>query len=173
MTWSQLTLKSHIEATRFCMAIRGGSIGRASASRSNGFHDQRFESRPEHKKKLWVFWVKMLWWLVGVSHPVKPLGRTFDRLLFWAQGAILCFLPVLLTHITWILRNWYGQILYIKLKYRERAFQICTHQFVNVKNISTTFIESVPKTWLETNSRWKRQHDAIYWQSTELRLILV
>ena len=31
---------------------RGGSIGRASASRSNGFHDQRFESRPEHKKKL-------------------------------------------------------------------------------------------------------------------------
>ena len=31
---------------------RGGSIGRASASRSNGFHDQRFESRPEHKKNL-------------------------------------------------------------------------------------------------------------------------
>ena len=27
---------------------RGGSIGRASASISNGFHDQRFESRPEH-----------------------------------------------------------------------------------------------------------------------------
>ena len=31
---------------------RGGSIGRASASRSNGFRDQRFESCPEHKKNL-------------------------------------------------------------------------------------------------------------------------
>ena len=31
---------------------RGGSIARASASRSNGFHDHRFESRPEHKKHL-------------------------------------------------------------------------------------------------------------------------
>ena len=31
---------------------RGGSIGRASASRSNGPHDQRLESRPEHKKNL-------------------------------------------------------------------------------------------------------------------------
>ena len=25
---------------------RGGSVGRASASRSNGFHDQRFELNP-------------------------------------------------------------------------------------------------------------------------------
>ena len=33
-------------------SLRGGSMGRALASRSNGFHDQRFESRPEHKKKL-------------------------------------------------------------------------------------------------------------------------
>ena len=31
---------------------RGGSIGRASVSRSNGFHDQRFESRLGHKKNL-------------------------------------------------------------------------------------------------------------------------
>ena len=31
---------------------RGGPIGRASASRSNGFHDQKFESRPVHKKKI-------------------------------------------------------------------------------------------------------------------------
>ena len=31
---------------------RGGSTGGASALRSNGFHDLRFESRPEHKKKL-------------------------------------------------------------------------------------------------------------------------
>ena len=31
---------------------RGGSIGRASASRSNGLRDQRFESRPEHNKHL-------------------------------------------------------------------------------------------------------------------------
>ena len=30
----------------------GGSIGRASASRPNGFDDQRFESLPEHKKNL-------------------------------------------------------------------------------------------------------------------------
>ena len=30
----------------------GGSMGRASASKSNGFHDQRFESRPEHKNNL-------------------------------------------------------------------------------------------------------------------------
>ena len=28
---------------------RGGSIGRASASRCNALHDQRFESRPGHK----------------------------------------------------------------------------------------------------------------------------
>ena len=28
----------------------GGSIGRASSSRSNGFHDQRFESRPSTRK---------------------------------------------------------------------------------------------------------------------------
>ena len=34
---------------------RGGSIGRASASRSNGFHDDRFESRPEHKHNVWEF----------------------------------------------------------------------------------------------------------------------
>ena len=33
----------------------GGSIGRASASRANRFHDQMFESRPEHKKNLWEF----------------------------------------------------------------------------------------------------------------------
>ena len=31
---------------------RGGLIGRASASRSNGFHDQRFEFRLEQKKNL-------------------------------------------------------------------------------------------------------------------------
>ena len=31
---------------------RAGSIGRALASISNGFHDQRFKSRPEHKKTL-------------------------------------------------------------------------------------------------------------------------
>ena len=31
---------------------RGGSNGRASSSKSNGFHDQRFESRSEHKKHL-------------------------------------------------------------------------------------------------------------------------
>ena len=31
---------------------RGGSNGRASASRSNGCHDQRFESHLEHKKKI-------------------------------------------------------------------------------------------------------------------------
>ena len=30
----------------------GGLIGRASASRSNGFHDQRFDYCPEHKKHL-------------------------------------------------------------------------------------------------------------------------
>ena len=30
----------------------GGSIDRALASRSSGFHDQRFKSRPEHKKNL-------------------------------------------------------------------------------------------------------------------------
>ena len=29
-----------------------GPIRRASASRSIGFHDQRFEPRPEHKKQL-------------------------------------------------------------------------------------------------------------------------
>ena len=39
----------------------GGSIGRALASKFNGFHDQRFESHPEHKKKLSEFFrVKML-----------------------------------------------------------------------------------------------------------------
>ena len=48
---------------------RGGSIGRASASRSNGLHDQWFKSRPEHKKNEF-FRVKMLYWLVvGVPHP--------------------------------------------------------------------------------------------------------
>ena len=54
--------------------------------------------------------------------------------------------------------------LYIKLKYRERSFELCTHQFVNVKHISTTFIESVPKTWLEveTDSGGKVQNDTIY-----------
>ena len=31
---------------------RAGSIGRALASRSNGLLDQRFESRPEHKKNV-------------------------------------------------------------------------------------------------------------------------
>ena len=31
---------------------RGGSIGRASASKSNGFHDQRIESRSVHKNNL-------------------------------------------------------------------------------------------------------------------------
>ena len=31
---------------------RGGSIARASASISIGLHDQRFESRPGHKKHL-------------------------------------------------------------------------------------------------------------------------
>ena len=31
---------------------RGGSIGRASASGSYGFHDKMFESRPEHKTNL-------------------------------------------------------------------------------------------------------------------------
>ena len=31
---------------------RGGSIGRVSVSRSNGFHDQRLESRQEHKTNL-------------------------------------------------------------------------------------------------------------------------
>ena len=31
---------------------RGGSIGRVLATRSNGFHDQRFKSRPEHKTNL-------------------------------------------------------------------------------------------------------------------------
>ena len=46
--------------------------------------------------------------------------------------------------------------LYIKLKYQERYFQLCTCQFVNVKHISTTFIESVTKTWLETHSQRKR-----------------
>ena len=35
----------------FTLWGHGGSIDRASASRSNGLHDQRFESRPEHKKK--------------------------------------------------------------------------------------------------------------------------
>ena len=34
------------------MGGRGGSIGRASASRSNRLHDQRFESRAEHKQIL-------------------------------------------------------------------------------------------------------------------------
>ena len=48
---------------------RGGSIGRASASRSNGFHDQRFESCPKHKKNLWVF-QSMCWLVVGVPTPV-------------------------------------------------------------------------------------------------------
>ena len=37
----------------------------------------------------------------------------------------------------------------------EKDFQLCKHQFVNVKHISTTFIESVPKTWLETGSQLK------------------
>ena len=40
----------------------GGSMSRASASRS---HDQRFESRPEHKKNMCEFFrVKMLCWLI-------------------------------------------------------------------------------------------------------------
>ena len=48
----------HLMTDRFSSSLllfsggHGGSIGRASASRSNGFHDQRFESRPEHKKNL-------------------------------------------------------------------------------------------------------------------------
>ena len=37
---------------RMLVRWRGGSIGRASDSRSNG---PRFESRQEHKKKWWVF----------------------------------------------------------------------------------------------------------------------
>ena len=48
---TQLKLKS-----KYLIAVliggRGGSIGRALASRSNGFHGQRFESRPEHKTNL-------------------------------------------------------------------------------------------------------------------------
>ena len=41
-----------LEVSLSSPGTRGGSTGRASASRSNGFHDQRFESRPEHKKNL-------------------------------------------------------------------------------------------------------------------------
>ena len=50
---------------------QGGSTGRVSASWSYGFHDQRFEPRPEHKKTLWQFFrAKMLCWLiVGVPNP--------------------------------------------------------------------------------------------------------
>ena len=36
----------------YSMGGRGGSIGRESASRSNGLHDQRFKSRPGHKTNL-------------------------------------------------------------------------------------------------------------------------
>ena len=42
----------HICKSYTILGGRGGSIGRALASKSNGFHDQRFESRLEHKKKL-------------------------------------------------------------------------------------------------------------------------
>ena len=48
-----ISLKSHrLLNTNVAIGGRGGSIGRASASRSNGLHDQRFESRPEHKTNL-------------------------------------------------------------------------------------------------------------------------
>ena len=49
--WLVKTLEQSAEdgSSRRC----GGSIGRASASNSNGFHDQRFKFLPEHKKTLW------------------------------------------------------------------------------------------------------------------------
>ena len=54
----QLILRGHDFTLALCTVLkltsggRGGSIGRVSASRSNGLYDQRFESRPEHKKNL-------------------------------------------------------------------------------------------------------------------------
>ena len=56
-TWSRLwTSSGRADYRSDCMTDdpggRGGSIGRASASRSNGLHDQRFESRPGHKQNL-------------------------------------------------------------------------------------------------------------------------
>ena len=68
-----------------------------------------------------------------------------------AQGHILCFLQALLTHITLILIVSDLDKLYIKLIYKDRSFQLCKHQFLNVQHIFTTFIESIPKTWLETD----------------------
>ena len=43
-----------MESKRSKKPRSGGSIGTALASRSNGFHDQRFESRPEHNKNACV-----------------------------------------------------------------------------------------------------------------------
>ena len=43
---------SHTLVGQFDCMLHGGSTGRASASKSHGLHDQRFESRPELKKNL-------------------------------------------------------------------------------------------------------------------------
>ena len=50
---------------------QGGSTGRASASRSNRFYDQRFKPCQEHQKNVWEFSEsKMCWLAVGVPKPL-------------------------------------------------------------------------------------------------------
>ena len=53
--WWHPYLSLHRLSAHLYTGGRGGSVSRASASRSNGFHDTRFKPRQEqHKKKLWV-----------------------------------------------------------------------------------------------------------------------
>ena len=54
-TGATSSLGNALEGTRSVLGGRGGSMGRALASRSNGFYDQRFEPRQEHKKNVREF----------------------------------------------------------------------------------------------------------------------
>ena len=81
--------------------------------------------------------------------------RHQEGLFIPAEGHILCFLQALLTHITLILCKSSGQIIHQIKVQRKIIPAMYTHQFVNVKHISTTVIESVPKTWLERGLQWK------------------
>ena len=76
------------------------------------------------------------------SWPCNVQIRRTARKASWAKlligclstlrAAFLCFLQALLTHITWIQRNWSGQIIH-QIKVPRKT---CTHQFVNVKILS-------------------------------------
>ena len=55
----------------------------------------------------------------------RHLEWTADGLIILAQGHLLCFLQALLTvtHVTWILRNWSGQIIH-QIKVPRKIFPV-------------------------------------------------